>query len=32
VRNELTGQISSEADEEIQLCVSTPRSDVILDL
>lgn len=32
VRNELTGLLSTEADEEIQLCVSTPRSDVTLDL
>lgn len=32
VRNELTGALSSEPDEEIQLCVSTPRSDVTLDL
>ena len=32
VRNELTGETSSEADEEIRLCVSTPLSDVTLDL
>lgn len=32
VRNELTGALSSEPDEEIQLCVTTPRSDVTLDL
>ena len=32
VRNELTGETSSEPDEEIRLCVSTPLSDVTLDL
>lgn len=32
VRNELTGAVSSEADEEIQLCVSSARTDVVLDL
>jgi ferredoxin-NADP reductase len=32
VRNELTGALSSEPGEEIQLCISTPRSDVTLDL
>lgn len=32
VRNELTGALSTEADDEIQLCVSTPRSDVALEL
>lgn len=32
VRNELTGVTSSEPDEEIQLCVSTPRSDIALEL
>ena len=32
VRNELTGMLSTEPDEEIQLCMSTPRSDVILEL
>jgi ferredoxin-NADP reductase len=32
VRNELTGAWSTEPDDEIQLCVSTPRSDVSLDL
>jgi stearoyl-CoA 9-desaturase NADPH oxidoreductase len=32
VRNELTGETSSEADEEIRLCISTPLSDVTLDL
>lgn len=32
VRNELTGALSTEPDEEIQLCVSTPRSDVTLEL
>ncbi|HLK38243.1 MAG TPA: 2Fe-2S iron-sulfur cluster-binding protein [Polyangiaceae bacterium] len=32
VRNELTGESSSAADEEIRICVSTPLSDVTLDL
>lgn len=32
VRNELTGASSNEPGEEIRLCVSTPRSDVTLDL
>jgi stearoyl-CoA 9-desaturase NADPH oxidoreductase len=32
VRNQLTGAISSEPGEEIQLCISTPQSDVTLDL
>jgi stearoyl-CoA 9-desaturase NADPH oxidoreductase len=32
VRNEITGLLSGEADEEIQLCVSTPQSDVTLEL
>jgi stearoyl-CoA 9-desaturase NADPH oxidoreductase len=32
VRNEMTGETSSEADEEIRLCISTPLSDVTLDL
>jgi ferredoxin-NADP reductase len=32
VRNESTGQISSEPDEDIQLCISTPRSNVVLEL
>ncbi len=32
VRNELTGALSGEPDEEIQLCISSPRSDVTLDL
>ena len=32
VRNELSGALSTEPDDEIQLCVSTPRSDVILEL
>jgi stearoyl-CoA 9-desaturase NADPH oxidoreductase len=32
VRNRLTGAVSSEPGEEIQLCISTPRSDVTLDL
>jgi ferredoxin-NADP reductase len=32
VRNELTGESSSGADEEIRICISTPLSDVTLDL
>lgn len=32
VRNELTGESSSAADEEIRICISTPLSDVTLDL
>lgn len=32
VRNELTGRISDAADELIQICISTPVSDVTLDL
>jgi ferredoxin-NADP reductase len=32
VRNELTGESSSVADEEIRICISTPLSDVTLDL
>jgi ferredoxin-NADP reductase len=32
VRNQLTGALSTEPDEEIQLCVSTPHSNVTLDL
>jgi len=32
VRNELTGRVSSEPGEDIQLCISTPRSNVVLDL
>lgn len=32
VRNVRTGVISEQPNEEIQLCISTPRSDVILDL
>ena len=32
VRNELTGVVSSEPEEEIRLCVSTAHSDVIIDL
>lgn len=32
VRNELTGQRNVESDVEIQLCVSSPESDVVLDL
>ena len=32
VRNEITGAISDARDEEIQLCIHTPLSDVSLDL
>ncbi len=32
VQNLLTGEISSEPDEDIQLCMSVARSDVELDL
>jgi stearoyl-CoA 9-desaturase NADPH oxidoreductase len=32
VRNTLTGAVTSEPDEAIQLCVTTPYSDVTLDL
>jgi stearoyl-CoA 9-desaturase NADPH oxidoreductase len=32
VRNELTGHVSSEPDDDIQLCISTPLSSVVLDL
>lgn len=32
VRNELTGESNSAADEEIRICISTPLSDVTLDL
>jgi ferredoxin-NADP reductase len=32
VRNETTGQSSGEVDEEIRLCVSTPVTDVTIDL
>ncbi len=32
VRNELTGETSDARDEEIQLCIHTPLSDVSLDL
>lgn len=32
VRNLVTGMVSSEPDEEIQLCISTPCSDLELDL
>jgi ferredoxin-NADP reductase len=32
VRNELTGESSSKTDEEIRICISTPLSDVTLDL
>jgi len=32
VRNILTGEVSDEEDEDIQLCVSVPAGDVALDL
>ena len=32
VRNELTGVVSNAHDEDIQLCVTTPLSSVVLDL
>ncbi|MEM8607406.1 MAG: FAD-binding oxidoreductase [Myxococcota bacterium] len=32
VQNLVTGEVSSEPDEEIQLCISTPRTDLLLDL
>lgn len=32
VHNLVTGEVSSEPDEEIQLCISVPRSDLELDL
>ena len=32
VRNVLTGEISDEEDEDIQLCVSVPAGDVALDI
>jgi ferredoxin-NADP reductase len=32
VQNLVTGEVSSEPDEEIQLCISSPRSDLELDL
>jgi ferredoxin-NADP reductase len=32
IQNLLTGEISSEPDEDIQLCISVPRSDVELNL
>ena len=32
VQNLLTGEVSSEPDQEIQLCISVPRSDLRLDL
>ena len=32
VRNLLTGEVSSGADEEIQICVSAPLGDVVVDL
>ncbi len=32
VQNLVTGEVSSEADQEIQLCISLPRSDLELDL
>jgi ferredoxin len=32
VRNQVTGQVSGAPDEDIQLCISTPCSTVVLDL
>ena len=32
VRNLLTGEVSEEEDEDIQLCVSVPAGDVALEL
>ena len=32
VRNILTGELSDEEDEDIQLCVSVPAGDVALEL
>ncbi len=32
VRNLLTGELSSQNDEEIRICVSVPVGDVVLDL
>jgi ferredoxin len=32
VQNLVSGAVSSEPDEDIQLCISNPRSDVELDL
>lgn len=32
VQNLVTGEVSSEPDQEIQLCISVPRSDLRLDL
>jgi ferredoxin len=32
VQNLVTGEVSSEPDQEIQLCISLPRSDLELDL
>jgi stearoyl-CoA 9-desaturase NADPH oxidoreductase len=32
VKNLLTGEVSTAADEEIQLCVSAPLSDLVIDL
>ena len=32
VRNLVTGAVSSQPDEEIQLCISAPLSDLELDL
>ncbi|MGB5695427.1 MAG: 2Fe-2S iron-sulfur cluster-binding protein, partial [Polyangiales bacterium] len=32
VQNLVTGEVSSEPDQEIQLCISVPRSDLELDL
>jgi hypothetical protein len=32
VRNLLTGELSDEEDEDIQLCISLPESDVALEI
>jgi stearoyl-CoA 9-desaturase NADPH oxidoreductase len=32
VQNLVTGEVSSEPDQEIQLCISVPRSDLEVDL
>jgi len=32
VENVLTGEVSAEPDEDIQLCISVPRSDVVIDV
>jgi stearoyl-CoA 9-desaturase NADPH oxidoreductase len=32
VQNVVTGEVSTEPDEDIQLCISVPRSDVVIDV